>query len=191
MTFHFSLRYPERAATKLYVKQCVRRRVMKHLIPLLVVLLLSPVVIAGDCKPANVNVGANVYYFDSPYPPECTFQGVDYLWCLEAPAIGTLNGTWWYFASVWDNFVEVLDPMPGHPGFWAYYAVSYVSTSRGELWMRNTGVMDLENYFGDFPFGAETMAIVGGTDDYEGATGWLGYIWSEEGGVMKGEVCTQ
>ena len=154
-------------------------------------ILSTPMAMAGDCKPANVNVGANVYYDYQDYPPECTFQGVDYLWCLEAPGNGTLNGTWWYYGSVWDNFVEVLDPMPRHPGFWAYYAVSSMITSKGELWMRNTGVMDLENYFGDFPFGTETIAIVGGTGVYEGATGWLGFIWSDYGGVMKGEVCTQ
>ena len=76
-----------------------------------------------------------------------------------------------------------------------------METNRGDIyaqenWMYNLSVFDPE-VFSPNAKALEPLVtisvITGGTDHYEGASGWLGMILDGAGqwkGFMKGEICT-
>ena len=137
------------------------------------------------CKPVIANYGV-LNYVEAP---SCDFQGVAYPFCAWARISGNLVGTWFFYFPSLDNFVEVTDPMPGHPGFAAGWGVGTYETPRGELWTRDTWVADAAD-FPTFAFVTQTQFIVGGTGAYENATGHLALLGDDFGGVLRGEVCT-
>jgi hypothetical protein len=143
----------------------------------------SAAMAGGHCKKVHAKVGTGEYL----EPPNCTFQGVDYEGCIATPVKGKLKGTWWYYFS-FDNFVEVLDPWPNHPGFQAIWGLSSIVTKKGEIWMRDSVMVDIEDV-ADFGFFVQTSVITGGTGDYAGATGRLGYVGSEDEGFFRGWIC--
>ena len=145
--------------------------------------------LAGECNPVFANLGPVVSYYDAP---DCPAQDWDYDACVLSPINGTLNGdNWLYFYGF--NAVVVLDPQEGHPGFLAGWTFSTMVTNKGELWTRDSWIIDFEVFVtSGFEFQTQTSEIIGGTGVYEGATGHLGYIGGEtEGGILRGEVCTQ
>ena len=149
-------------------------------------ILSTPMAMAGECKAVSVNVGLTTWIW-VPAPGECSFQGVDYVFCGYAPVKGTFNGTWWLYSSVEDNFVEVLDPMPGHMGFWAGWLVGSMHTQKGELWTYDTFIFDPVNYY----LVAQNSTAVGGTGVFEGATGGFVFLGTDDSGIIRGEICTQ
>ena len=121
--------------------------------------------------------------------PECYFNGVDYPFCLYAPMTGTLNGTF-YFYFPDENYVIVEDPLPGHEGLAAGYGIAQWITNRGEIWSRDSWLVDIA-HFGDFAAFTQVSYITGGTGMYEGATGDIFSFGSDLGGSeARGQVCT-
>ena len=90
-----------------------------------------------------------------------------------------------YFGSVED--VEVLDPMPGHTGFWAGWLIGSMHTQKGELWTRDAFIFDPV----DFYLSAENATAIGGTGVYEGATGGFVFLGTDDSGIIRGVICTQ
>lgn len=144
-------------------------------------ILSTPMAMAGECKAVSVNVGLTTWNWE-PTPGECSFQGVDYVFCGYAPVNGTLNGTWWLYSPDWDNFIEV-----PHTGFWAGWLIGSVHTQKGELWTRDSFIFDPV----DFYLSAENATAVGGTGKYEGATGGFVFLGTDDSGIIRGEICTQ
>lgn len=143
---------------------------------------------AGDCKKIIAKIGTATYL------DECSYGGVDYVWCIDTPVTGNLRGTWHYLSSPEDNFWEltVPDGALGIPG-WTLQTVwnlSVFETRKGDIITQDNEILNLDV----FPaFGALSgMAfIIGGTGNYQGATGWLGYVITEaDGGELRGEICT-
>ena len=119
---------------------------------------------------------------------------MDYVWCIDTPVTGNLRGTWHYLSSPEDNFWEltVPDGALGIPS-WTLQTVwnlSVFETRKGDIITQDNEILNLDV----FPaFGALSgMAfIIGGTGNYQGATGWLGYVITEaDGGELRGEICT-
>ena len=152
-------------------------------------LITTSTALAGKCKPVSANVGAVVNYYGAA---DCPPQSWDYDTCVLAPTNGTLNGDWWFYFYGW-NAVEVYDPQAGHPGFWAGWSFSSFLTNKGELWTRDSWIIDFDYLVtsGGFNFYTQTSEIIGGTGVYEGATGRFGFIGNEVAGIFRGEVCTQ
>ena len=154
----------------------------------LTLLIISPAAIAGNCRDIHANAGVIVDYYVAS---DCPDQEWLYDACLLAPVNGTLNGDWWYYMYGW-NAVEVLDPIPGHPGFESGWAFSAFVTNKGELWTRDSWIADLEDT-DDYGFISQVLVIIGGTGEYEGATGRLGWTGTDASGVgrLVGHICTE
>ncbi len=142
---------------------------------------------AGDCKKIIAKVGAATYL------DECSYDGVDYIWCIDTPVIGNLRGTWHFYSSPEINIWEltVPDGALGIPGWdlWAAWNLSVFETHKGDIITQDNEILNLDAYQA---YGALSGAafIIGGTGDFEGATGWLGYVITEaEGGELRGEIC--
>lgn len=123
--------------------------------------------------------------------PNCQFGDTPWPYCLEAPMIGTLNGTYKFYFPSLDNFVAAVEPIPEHSGLAAGWGVGRYITKTGEIWTRDSWVVDLE-HLDDFGFFAQVSFVVGGTGIYEGATGDIVQWGSDtEGtGYVRGKVCT-
>ena len=50
--------------------------------------LVATAAMTGGCQPINVRIGPSTYL------DPCTYDGTDYLFCIDAPIRGTLNGIW-------------------------------------------------------------------------------------------------
>ncbi len=153
-----------------------------------VVCLATSTATAGECKKVIAKIG------QATYLDECSYDGVDYLWCIDTPVKGNLRGTWHYLASPEDNFWEltVPDGALGIPS-WTLQTVwnlSVFETRKGDIITQDNEILNLDV----FPaYGALSgMAfVIGGTGNYVGATGWLGYVVTEaDGGELRGEICT-
>lgn len=147
--------------------------------------------IAGECKKINAKIGPATYLdeFD-----ECSYDGVDYLWCIDTQVTGNLRGTWHFLSKPADNFFDLTVTedlgIPGW-GLWVVWGVSVFETRKGDIITQDNAILNFNVYFTPFGGLSGMTAIVGGTGKYEGATGWLGYVITEaEGGVLNGVVCT-
>jgi len=90
----------------------------------------------------------------------------------------------------WFNQVYVPEPLPDYPGMWSGWSLAVMKTNRGELWAQEAFVFHFDALTSDFGFPfSSTMSITGGTGAYEGATGWIGVIANDFGGIMRGQVC--
>jgi hypothetical protein len=143
---------------------------------------------AGDCKKIIANVGAATYL------DECSYQGEDYVWCIETPVTGNLRGTWHYYSRPDANYFDlaVPDDALGVPGWnlWVVWSLSVFETRKGDIITQENEILNLD-IFDSYGALSGMAFIVGGTGDYEGATGWLGFVTTEgNGGVLMGEVCT-
>lgn len=149
--------------------------------------LAAATAFAGDCKKIIANVGPSTYL------DECSYDGVDYIWCIDAPLTGNLRGTWHFLSAPDWNIWELTVPeVLGIPGWdlWVGWSLTVIETQKGDIIAAENEVINLDAYNA---YGALSGAasIVGGTGDYEGATGWFGIVVTEaEGGVMRGMVCT-
>jgi hypothetical protein len=158
----------------------------------LVVLTVSlwPVVSqAADCKKIIAKAGIAEYIVGP-----CSYGGVDYVWCLDTPVTGNLKSTWHIFANPDFNAWELTVPsgIPGIPvwDLWATWNLSVFETKKGDIITQANEIAHLDVYF---TYGAisGTALITGGTGDFEGATGWIGWVVTESGGgELRGEVCT-
>ena len=157
---------------------------------LLALCLASSNATAGGCKKITGSVGASYYYVG------CSYDGMEYLHCLDTPVKGQLKGTWRFLSNPDWNVVELT--VPGDPDdlgigswdLWVVWALGVFETKKGDIITQETDMLNLDIYM---DYGAlSTMShIIGGTGKYEGATGWLGGVITEtEGGVLRGEVCT-
>lgn len=73
---------------------------------------------------------------------------------------------------------------------WATWNLSVFETRKGDIITQANEIVHLDVYF---TYGAisGTALITGGTGDYEGATGWIGWVATEAGGgAVRGVVCT-
>jgi hypothetical protein len=153
-----------------------------------VVGLVATAAMAGGCQPINVRIGPSTYL------DPCTYDGTDYLFCIDAPIKGTLNGIWHYYGE--GGQVEAYPDSP-YSSLWAGWALDVINTSRGTIyaqdnWLWNLSVLDLEGIKAGLPM-VTISTITGGTDQYEGASGWIGMILDDSGvwrGFMRGEICT-
>ena len=145
---------------------------------------------AGDCKKIIAKVGAATYL------DACSYDGEVYIWCIETPVTGNLRGTWRFYSRPAFNAFDLTVPdVLGIPGWnlWVAWSLSVFETRKGDIITQDNAILNLDVYFNpDWggPLSGMT-SIIGGTGDYEGATGWLGYVIVEaEGGVLRGVVCT-
>ena len=156
---------------------------------LLTLCLAVPSAGADDCKKIIAGAGPTDFYMG------CSYNGEDYLWCLDSPITGNLKGTWRFMSKPEDNFVEEIIPPDddlgiGSWGVWVVWAHGVFETHKGDIVTQETDLLNVDTYFN---YGARTsMAnIIGGTGKFEGATGWIGIVMTEtEGGVIRGMVCT-
>lgn len=151
--------------------------------------LVTSMAFAGDCKKIIANAGPSIYL--EPYA--CSYDGVNYIWCIDTPLTGNLRGTWHLMSAPDWNIWELTVPeVLGIPGWdlWVGWSLMVIETHRGDIIAAENEVINLDAYN---TYGAlsGTASIVGGTGDFEGATGWFGIVVTEaEGGVMRGMVCT-
>lgn len=155
---------------------------------MLAVCLAPAVTEATDCKKIIAKLGPAAYL------DECSYDGVDYLWCIDTRVTGNLRGTWHYLSSPADNFWEmtVPDGALGIPSWtlWTVWNLSVFETRKGDIITQDNEILNLD-VFNAYGALSGMAFIIGGTDDYEGATGWLGYVITEaEGGELRGEICT-
>ena len=158
-----------------------------HAALVVVLCLAAGVAIAGECQPVEVRIGPSTY-LDS-CPP-------GYLYCIDAPLKGTFNGTWHFYGD--GGQVE------GEPGvenqpyswLWAGWALDVIETNRGTIYAQDNWMWNLSALESGSKAGLPMVTIsniTGGTDAYEGATGWIRMILDDQGywrGFMKGEICT-
>ena len=144
---------------------------------------------AQDCRPVFARVGVATY-LDGP----CYYNGEEYVFCVDTPLKGMLRGTWHFLSKpAWNIFeLEVPDGTLGIPGWdlWVGWSLSVIETHQGDIIMQENEILNLDAYFN---YGAISgMAnIIGGTGRYEGATGWIGVVFTEsQGGVLRGMVCS-
>lgn len=163
---------------------------LHHLVTflILVVCLMVSHATAGDCKKVIANVGL------SEYLDPCTYNGVEYLWCIDTPVTGNLKGTWHIFANpdfnAWD--LTVPTGIPGIPSWELYvtWNLSVVETKKGEIIAQANEILNLD-VFDNFGAISGMVFVTGRTGDYEGASGWIGWVASETGGgVLQGLICT-
>jgi hypothetical protein len=153
------------------------------------VCLAAPSVSADDCRKIIANAGVAVF------PDECSYNGVDYAWCIDTPMTGNLKGTWHILANPdWNAWeLTVPDGIPGIPvwDLWATWNLSVFETKKGDIVTQANEIVVLDSYF---TYGAlsGTALIIGGTGVYDGATGWIGWVVTEaDGGAVRGEICTE
>jgi hypothetical protein len=142
---------------------------------------------AGDCKKVIAKVGAATYL------DGCSYDGEDYVWCIETRVTGNLVGTWHYYSRPLDNFwTHTVPDVLGIPGWdvWLVWSLSVFETHKGDIITQENEIYNPIIYD---TYGAicGMFFIIDGTGDYEGATGWLGFVATEaDGGVLRGEICT-
>ncbi len=147
---------------------------------------------AGDCKKIFARIGPATYLDESD---ECSYDGEDYLWCIDTSVAGNLRGTWHFLSKPADNFFDLAVPeVLGIPGWdlWVVWGLSVFETRKGDIITQDNAILNLGLYTNPEWGGALSgiTSIVGGTGRYAGATGWLGYVITEaEGGVLRGVVC--
>lgn len=154
----------------------------------IVLCLTTSIANATDCKKIIAKVGPAAYLSD------CSYNDVDYVWCIDSPLKGNLLGTWHYLSSPdWNAFdLTVPDGALGIPGWdlWVVWSLMVVETNKGDIIAAENEILNLDA-FDNFGAISGMAFIVGGTGNYEGATGWMGFVGTEtEGGVLRGEVCT-
>jgi hypothetical protein len=154
----------------------------------IVVCMATSIVTADDCKKVIANAGVAEYF------EGCSYNGVDYAWCLDTPVTGNLKGTWHILANPDWNAWELTVPVgiPGIPSWdlWATWNLSVFETRKGDIITQANEIAHLDVFF---TYGAisGTAFITGGTGNYEGATGWIGWVVTETGGgALRGEICT-
>ena len=164
---------------------------MKHLFVLFALLLVFPPTAHSEgldgypCKKVWSRVG------EFEFLESCSYDGVDYEICIEAPLKGMTRGTW-YFYNNWGNDADV--PLPGVAATGPQDAIvvgglSVFSTHSGDIIAREISILNWDLYVEYFAL-STLEEVIGGTGRYEGAIGWLGVVASEvEGGILTGEVC--
>lgn len=143
---------------------------------------------AGDCKDIIANVGPATYL------DTCSYDGIDYVWCIDTPLSGNLLGTWHYLSSPEFNVFEltVPDDALGIAGWdlWVVWSLMVVETKKGDIIAAENEILNLDTW-GAYGAISGMARVVGGTDDYEGASGWIGFVITEtNGGEVRGVVCT-
>jgi hypothetical protein len=143
---------------------------------------------AGDCKKVIANAVTTVYL------DPCTYNGVEYMWCIDTTVTGNLKGTWHIFANPDFNGWNLEVP-PGIDGIpvWVLsvtWNLSVFETKKGEIITQADEILNPDVY--DTYGAISGLALVtGGTGDYEGASGWIGWVVTETGGgVLQGLICT-
>jgi len=163
------------------------RKILFVISLLLAFCLAAPSATAGDCKKISAGAGASNFY------EGCSYDGEDYLWCIDTPVTGNLKGTWRFMSRPdWNAFELTVEDILGIGSWdlWVVWSLGVFETNEGDILTQETDLLNVDAYFN---YGAlSTMSyIIGGTGKYEGATGWLGYVGTETGGgVLRGEVCT-
>lgn len=146
--------------------------------------LVASATIASECKPINIRIGPSVDL------GPCTFQDIDFESCVEAPIRGTLKGTYSSYLATFGEFVPLDAPYASLAYGWA---LAVIDTNRGQIDAQEDWLINVNTITADVPF-VSHLSITGGTDDYEGASGWIGVIAVDVGGEwrgwMRGEVCT-
>ena len=131
-----------------------------------------------SCRQVQANVTGLSEVFTGSNP---ICNGYDL--CQYADIRGTLNGRWWSF---WDLEDEEL--VADFTAF-VFATDTVFKTNRGEVYGQERGIL---NFFANDAF-VSHIGVTGGTDAYEGATGWIGAVvtyFSEAGGKLMGEICT-
>lgn len=155
-----------------------------HAVLVVALCLVAGAAVAGECKPIEVRIGPSTY-LDS-CPPT-------FLYCIDAPLKGTFNGTWHFFGE--GGQVEG-EPEEPYSWLWAGWALDVIETNRGTIYAQDNWMWNLSALESGSKAGLPMVTIsniTGGTDAYEGATGWIGMILDDQGdwrGFMKGEICT-
>jgi hypothetical protein len=165
----------------------MKKRVFVAFLVFVVCLMVSNAT-AGDCKKVIAKIGPATYL------DECSYDGVDYIWCIDTPVTGNLRGTWHYLSSPEVNFFDlaVPDGVLGIPGWslWVPWNLSVFETHKGDIITQDNEILNLD-VFDSYGALSGMAFVIGGTGDYEGATGWLGYVITEaEGGELRGLICT-
>jgi len=163
------------------------RKILFFISFLLAYCLAVPSATAADCKKIIAGVGASNFY------EGCSYNGEDYLWCIDTPVTGNLKGTWRFMSRPdWNAFELTVEDILGIGSWdlWVVWSLGVFETNDGDILTQETDLLNVDAYFN---YGAVSIMtyIIGGTGKYEGATGWLGAVATEtEGGVLRGKVCT-
>jgi hypothetical protein len=126
--------------------------------------LAASSVTAGECKKIIAGVGPSIF------SEGCSYDGEEYLWCLDTPITGNLRGTWRFMSRPdWNAFELTVDDVLGIGSWdlWVVWALGVFETHKGDIISQETDTLNLDVYF---TYGAlSTMHyIIGGTGDYEG-----------------------
>jgi hypothetical protein len=168
----------------------VKRTVICSALLIIALCLVASAAMADQCKPINARLPAGEYLGD------CTYNNMDFAFCIDTPVTGTLKGTWHYYgpegnAVNWPD--DASDPFP-YSSFTAGWALDVFETNKGMIYAQDNYLFNgsvVGNRAG-FPF-VSLSSITGGTGHWEGAWGWFGVIADDAGGwkgFMKGEICT-
>jgi len=134
------------------------------------------------CQPVHGFIGE----FISLEP--CMYQGHFYEWCADFPIWGTLTGTLHYY-TIPEMNREFEVPQGALGESWSFVvasAVVVIETKKGKVFAQDNALWHSSAVGPQF---VEYEHITGGTDRYEGATGWIG-IAGAEVALMTGEICT-
>jgi hypothetical protein len=154
-----------------------------------VLVLVAGPVMADECEPINARFQVGTYL------DPCTYNGIDFDYCIDTPIWGTINGMWHFYGEE-ENWLGA-DPGPPYSSLWAGWALDVIETRRGTIyaqdnWLWNLSAFGLEGTKAGLP-AVQLSIITGGTGQYEDASGWFGVILDDSGywrGFMKGEICT-
>lgn len=156
-----------------------------YFISVLMLSLVAATAMAGECKRVHARLGQMVFH-----DPGCVLDGVTYVWCAERPILGNLAGRKLFYSAPdlngWD--LEVPEDSLGGASWWmgVSYAITVFETHRGTLFAQESGVWHSHT---DAGWGTHSK-ITGGTDHYDGATGWMASAGSWDSMALVGEVCT-
>ena len=149
--------------------------------------LAASIATAGDCKKIIAKVG------EATYLDECSYGEQEYVWCIDTPVTGNLRGTWHYHGRPDVNYfnLDVPDVLGiGGWNLWLVWSLSVFETHKGDIITQENEIFN-PTIYDNYGAICGMFYIIGGTGDYEGATGWLGFVATEaEGGVLMGEICT-
>ena len=146
---------------------------------LLVLGLFSGTALADQsCREVQANVTEISSVFTGSNP---ICNGFDN--CQYVEIRGTLNGQWWAFWDIEDEeFVANFTAL-------VFATEDVFKTNRGEIYAQELAII---NFSATDAF-VSHIGVTGGTDAYEGATGWIAaYVanFSDANGRLEGEICT-
>ena len=166
---------------------------MKKLAFLFALLLVFPTALAANDHYKCQKIKGHAVLQD--FQEDCEYAGIEYSMCFIQQIKGTIKGSW--VSYIQDEWWVVLGdlgvPTPPAAGpSWYNREFQVFTTKRGTLWGEAQFVFD-ERAWAEPDGGTAFPAIItGGTEMYEGATGWITSIATDATiakWTVHGRVC--